>query len=127
MALLFGVILLIHIVTAVIGFGQTFFYPWMLLKVKKGYEVKYTAGLIASMAHVAKISDYLLLVTGLLMVFVKNMGFHHDWLILAICLFVIMRLFSGVFSRKTTSELWSIMENMEGEQISSVFFEKRQR
>jgi len=122
---MYQVMLFLHVTTALIGFGQTFLYPFMLYYPKTGYQAQTVGGLISWMSKIAKYSDWILLGTGLYMITNTQIDFHAGWVNLSLILFVCMRISSSLVSRKTSKELWDVMEQLDTKELPLVFKEKR--
>jgi len=118
-------LLLFHVATAIIGFGQTFLFPIILQLPKNNSQVYFTGHILSSMGKIAKYSDYILFFTGIIMVYLGKANFHQGFINLSILLFILMRISSGIFSKKTASALFGMMNKNELEISIEEFFKKR--
>jgi uncharacterized membrane protein len=109
---LYHMILFAHVVTAIIGFGQTFLFPLILQLPKTGQQVLFAWELLSQFSKIAKYSDWILLGTGLTLISMSNFDFQHGWINLSILLFVFMRFSSSVISKKTVNELRVVVEGI---------------
>lgn len=111
--MIYKILLVIHIVTAIIGMGNTFMFPFLLKLPKTGQQVKMIQRIIEIEGKVAKNSDYILLLSGVGMIAYTGVWFSQGWLTLSLILFICMRLSSAVLSKKTVTELWEVMNSVK--------------
>lgn len=102
---MYTITLIIHVTTAIIGFGQTFLFPILLLLPNNPAQIQYTNIIMRPMGKIAKYSDLLLFTSGTYMVLFGGWNFQQDWIWLAFVLFFAMRFSSRVVSSKTSSAL----------------------
>ncbi|MGX1263639.1 hypothetical protein RKD55_001443 [Rossellomorea marisflavi] len=65
---MYSIVVIIHVATALIGFGQTFLFPFLLRFPRSEVEAKTVLMLLGGMGKLAKYSDFILLGSGVGMV-----------------------------------------------------------
>lgn len=123
---MYTIALIIHVTTAIIGFGQTFLFPMLLLLPNNPAQIQYTDIIMRPMGKIAKYSDLLLFTSGTYMVLFGGWNFQQDWVWLAFVLFFTMRFSSRVLSSKTSSAL-KVSMSKEIDQIDIEEFKLKRR
>ncbi|WP_213085553.1 DUF2269 family protein [Rossellomorea marisflavi] len=112
MASLYSIVMIVHVATAVIGFGQTFLFPFLLRYPRSEAEARTVLMLLGQMGKLAKYSDLILLGSGVGML---CLGYPFEsWVIASLILFFTMRFSSSVLSRKAAISLWNMLHDEAG-------------
>jgi len=106
--IIYKVLLLIHGITALIGIGQTFLIPLVLFLPKSGKQIRFALNLLKKIGIIASVSDYILFLTGLWMLFYLDYQWNKAWLNLAIILFFLMRINITVFCKKYVQKVYAV-------------------
>lgn len=111
-ARMYSIVVIIHVSTALIGFGQTFLFPFLLQSPRSEEGARTVLRLLGEMGTLAKCSDFILLGSGMCMVI---LGYPFEpWIIASLLLFFIMRFSSAVLSRKAALSLWEMLNQESG-------------
>jgi len=125
MSVLYTLVLVTHILTAIVGFGQTFLMPVIYLLPKTSQQIKFSHQILFKMGAIAKYSDWILFGSGALMVSLSYWEWKQLWILVAVMLFIVMRVSSAFLSYKTFTDLHQYMNLEENEIYLEEYRKKR--
>jgi uncharacterized membrane protein len=117
MTTVYGVLVLIHVISAVAGFGVAFTFPIINKFAKTKEQLKWTNELMEKLEKPVKIASITLLVTGVIMGAINPYLFKEGWYITSILLYIIAQVLVIGIATKTTKESVQILENSTGDTI----------
>lgn len=94
---IYKLILTLHVLTVIIGIGHTFLYPSLLKMPNSKAQIDFTINWLSKTGKIAKISDYILIGSGISLLFIGNHGFKF-WVWAVLFLLIILRLSSYLIS-----------------------------
>ena len=88
--MLYSILLLIHVLSAIIGLGVTFAFPVIANSAKNLSQLKHTLGLMKRLEKFPQIGGVFLLVTGLIMGIITPTYFTKVWFVGSIVLYLLI-------------------------------------
>jgi hypothetical protein len=114
---IYGILLFIHVVSAVCGLGATFALPTLMKLPKTVTQAKFAFHVNKKIEKIAKIGSIMLLATGLLMGWVNPELFKEIWFDASIVIYVLVQpIVAGVLPKKMKRQM-DILENTSTEQL----------
>ena len=115
----YGAIVLIHVISAVVGMGPAFLFPMFIKFAKTKEQLVFINRLLEKTEKGIKISSFVLLGTGFIMGFLNTNLFQEIWYIASIVLYLAAQFFVIGVVVKNTKKVVSILEKSEGNEIST--------
>jgi hypothetical protein len=115
----YGAIVFVHVVCAVVGMGPAFVFPLIMKFAKTKEQLVFVNGLLEKAEKGIKLSSILLLISGFIMGFLNTSLFQEIWYIASIVLYVVAQFFVIGVGAKNTKKVVSILEQSEGNEIPS--------
>jgi uncharacterized membrane protein len=113
----YGALVLIHVIAAVVGLGPTFIFPIIGKFAKTKEQLKWSNELMEKIENPVKIGSIALLVTGLIMGVINPNLFKEGWYITSIILYIVAQVLVIGVAAKQTKESVQILENATGNAI----------
>ena len=113
----YGAIVLIHVISAVVGMGPAFLFPMIIKFAKTKEQLVFINRLLEKAEKGIKIGSIVLLVTGFIMGFLNTNLFQEIWYIASIVLYFVAQIFVIGVGVKNTKKVVTILEKSEGNEI----------
>ncbi|MDZ5473495.1 DUF2269 family protein [Bacillus sp. 31A1R] len=114
---LYGSIVLIHIIAAVVGLGASFAMPLVLKGAKTASEARYSLDLNMKIEKFAKIGSIALLLTGLILGFLNTNLFTTGWYITSLVIYVAVQPIVAAIMPKKIKAVTEMMNEHKGEEL----------
>lgn len=118
---LYSFLLVIHVFSAVLGLGPGFVMIYIVTKATNMTELRH-AYLIRNRVHVfVMVGGTLLIITGLLMGFLRPYLFYMGWYITSLILFLIALAFGPLILSPKSKPIKKLLKNHSGEDIPKTY------
>ncbi|RJR05568.1 DUF2269 family protein [Candidatus Parcubacteria bacterium] len=118
---LYGLLLLIHIIAAVVGLGSTFAMPVLMSTAKTVTQAKFSHSVAGGIEKFAKIGSITLLLTGIAMGAVSPYLFKEIWFIASLVIYVLVQpIVAGILPKKNNLQI-QILEKANGEELPTEY------
>ena len=114
---LYGVLVLIHVIAAVVGLGPSFAFPVIQSFGNTKESLQLIHKIIEKAEKVVKIGSIILLLTGLIMGALNPFLFTQAWYILSIILYFVAHYLAVGFSGKRTRRAVELLNSHQGNDI----------
>lgn len=118
---LYGSIVLIHIIAAVVGLGASFAMPLVLKGAKTAEQAKYSLDLNMKIEKFAKIGSITLLVTGLILGFLNPVLFKTGWYITSLVIYIAVQPIVAAIMPKKIKLATVELSSHEGEEVPASY------
>ncbi|MDR7074446.1 DUF2269 family protein [Fictibacillus barbaricus] len=114
---LYGILVLIHVIAAIIGLGASFAMPVVTKFAKTKNQARFALDLNAKIETLPKIGSISLLLTGLILGFLNTGLFHETWYISSLVIYVLAQvLVIGIIPKKQ-KQMSEILAAYEGDDL----------
>lgn len=115
-------ILLIHVLSAILGMGPGFILTYVVKKANTLTELKH-AYFIRNRLHIFVMAGgTLLIITGLIMGFMRPYLFHKVWYVISLSLFIIALAFGPFILSPISSPIKKMLKEHEGDDIPKEYY-----
>ncbi|GIM46408.1 hypothetical protein DNHGIG_19570 [Collibacillus ludicampi] len=121
------VLFTLHIVSAVIGIGPIFIYPFLIGSAKTVSQLRFVFRIITKINIFHSIGSTTLIGSGVWLMIELNTGFHMMWLNLSLLLTALLSVIVFLFVAPCTKKMREILKNAEGEEIPQAYYEVKKR
>jgi len=124
---LYKIILVIHILSAIIGIGPGYVLTYIAMHAKTMTELRH-AYYLRNRVHIfVMIGGTLLLVTGILMGFMRPELFREGWYMLSMVLYLIALAIAPLLLIKQTKPIKDVLELHPTEEIPEIYYHARKK
>jgi uncharacterized membrane protein len=114
---LYGSLVLIHIIAAIVGLGASFAMPVVTKFAKTASQARFALELNTKIETLPKIGSLTLLATGLLLGYLNSALFSEVWYISSLVIYVLAQvLVIGIIPKKQ-KQMGEILESHEGDEL----------
>lgn len=114
---LYGTIVLIHVIAAVVGLGASFGMPVVMKGPKTASEARFALDLNHKIEMFAKVGSIALLLTGLILGFLNTQLFTTGWYITSIAIYIAVQFIVAGIMPKKIKRMAEIINDHKGEDI----------
>ncbi|WP_274365964.1 DUF2269 family protein [Paenibacillus thermotolerans] len=108
-------LVLIHVLSAIIGVGPTFFSHILLREKQSLSELKHSLSLMKKLEFFPKIGGSLAVLTGLALILLNNYGtFLQTWLIGSLILYILIQIVAAGLLPPRVKKIAAIVEQHDG-------------
>lgn len=121
--ILYKILVVIHIFSAILGLGPGFVMIYIVTKAKTMSELKH-AYLIRNKLHIfVMVGGTLLLLTGISMGIINDYLFSLGWYVTSLVLFLIALAFGPLFLSPRSKPIKELLKNSDSEEIPYEYYE----
>jgi uncharacterized membrane protein len=118
---LYGTIVLIHVIAAIVGLGASFAMPVITKCAKTASQARFALDLNAKIETLPKIGSLTLLATGLLLGYLNSALFSEVWYISSLVIYVLAQvLVIGIIPKKQ-KQMNEILSSHEGDELPEAY------
>lgn len=114
---MYGAVLFIHILAAIMGLGVAFGFPAIAKSAKTTTEAKFVLGLLKKMETIPKVGSIILLLTGLILGFLNPVLFKTGWYIISIVIYLAVQVIVAKMIPDHMKAQLAILENHSEENL----------
>lgn len=120
---LYTIILFIHVLSAILGMGPGFVMIYIVKQAKTMTELRH-AYIIRNKIHIyVMVGGSLLLITGLLMGWIRPYLFHQGWYLVSLILFFIALSFGPVVLSPKSKHIKKLLNTEKGDTIPEIYYQ----
>ncbi|WP_438447596.1 DUF2269 family protein [Gorillibacterium sp. sgz5001074] len=114
-------LVVLHVLSAVLGMGPAFAFPWMLKRTSSIRELQSQAGMVARLEVFPKIFGTLAVLSGLALFFAGSYGpFRQLWTLCSLVLFVLIEVLVIGYLNPAAVRLLRLADELLERQVSEV-------
>ncbi len=123
MTTLYSILILIHVLSAILGMGPGFIMIYIVKQAQTMTELKH-AYAIRNRVHIfVMVGGSLLLLTGLLMGWLRPYLFQQGWYVTSLILFLVALAFGPLVLSPRSKPIKALLKEEKGEQIPAKYFD----
>ena len=123
MTTLYSILILIHVLSAILGMGPGFIMIYIVKQAQTMTELKH-AYAIRNRVHIfVMVGGSLLLLTGLLMGWLRPYLFQQGWYVTSLMLFLVALAFGPLVLSPRSKPIKALLKEEKGEQIPAKYFD----
>lgn len=123
---LYGIIVLVHVIAAVVGLGSAFGLPFVLNGAKTADQARFSLGLNHKIEKLVKIGSITLLLTGLILGALNTTLFTEIWYIAAIIIYLAVQVVAAGIMPKKIKRMEEIMDAHKGTNLPEEYIKLNQ-
>ncbi|MFD2445094.1 DUF2269 family protein [Bacillus sp. CGMCC 1.16607] len=117
----YGFIVLVHVIAAVVGLGSSFAMPTVLKGAKTAEQARYSIGLNKKIETTVKIGSIALLLTGLILGVLNTELFTKVWYITSIIIYLAVQVIVAGIMPKKIKRMEQVIHEYTGEDLPEEF------
>jgi hypothetical protein len=119
--ILYGILVVLHVLAAIVGIGPAFVLPILGKAAKTGSQLRFVFSIIQKINKFPKTGGITLIVTGILLMVTGKTGFTLLWLDISIVLLIVIEIIIIGFVEPTMKRLGQVVMANQGEDIPAEF------
>jgi len=119
---LYSFVLLVHVLSAILGMGPGFVMIYIVTKATSMTELRHAYMIRNRLHNFVMVGGTLLIITGLLMGYMRPYLFHMKWYIISLSLFVIALGFGPVVLSPRSKPIKALLKTHPGEEIPATYY-----
>jgi uncharacterized membrane protein len=120
---LYGLFVVLHVLSAVVGMGPTFVFPLIRKSATTGSQLRFVVGLIQKLEPLPNIGGVVLVVSGILLMVMNKTGISLMWLNVSIILLIVMLVLLIGFIGPRMKKATQLALSSQGEQIPAEYIQ----
>lgn len=127
MNIVYGILVVVHVLAAVIGIGPAFILPILGNSAKTGSQLRFVFGIIQRINIFPKTGGITLIISGILLMIVGKLGLSLLWLDLALLLFIVIEIVIIGFVEPKMKKVGQLVMASQGEEIPAGFIDSMKK
>ncbi|MDB5084634.1 MAG: hypothetical protein JWN30_1520 [Bacilli bacterium] len=127
MNIVYGILVVVHVLAAVIGIGPAFILPILGNSAKTGSQLRFVFGIIQRINIFPKTGGITLIISGILLMIVGKLGLSLLWLDLALLLFIVIEIVIIGFVEPNMKKVGQLVMASQGEEIPAGFIDSMKK
>lgn len=120
---LYNFIIIVHVLSAILGMGPGFAMIHIVKQAKNMTELKHAYAIRNSVHIFVMIGGTLLLLTGLIMGWMRPYLFHRGWYILSLVLFLVALAFGPFILSPKSKPIKQLLKEEQSEEIPEIYYQ----
>jgi hypothetical protein len=115
--IIFKIVVVIHVIASIVGIGPAFVLPLLTSSAKTGSQLRFVFGIIQKINRFPKTGGITLIVTGILLMIIGNMGLSVLWLNLSLLFFIVIEVIIIGMVEPRMKKITGLVLASQGEEI----------
>lgn len=119
---MFGLLLVLHILSAIAFMGSAFLIPAIRRSAKTASQLRFVFDITAKLSWLPKIGGAALIATGIGLMIITGMGLSQMWLNVSILLSLLLVVAIGAFIEPRLKKVTQLVAESRGDEVPAEFF-----